>query len=217
MKKIVLFVAAALTFSVAQAQNGPRIGIKAGANYSNISGKELANEDIYENKLGFVGGLTANFDLTGDGFLSIQPELLFSQRGYQYRDEEYTIDNITYKSKGDMNYNYLDLPVLLRINAGGLFFEGGPQVSYLLGIKDKTETKIGNNDFDNSRRIDKDDLSELEIGYAAGLGYQTEAGLSLGLRYTGGINALAKDDHDELGNARHSAFQLTLGYVFGGR
>jgi hypothetical protein len=217
MKKIVLFVAAVLSFSVAQAQNGPKIGIKAGANYSNISGKELANEDIYENKLGFVGGLTANFDLTGDGFLSVQPELLFSQRGYQYRDEKYTIGNNEYKSKGDMNYNYLDLPILLRVNAGGLFFEGGPQVSYLLGIKDNTETSINGNDADNSRKVEKDQLSELEIGYAAGLGYQMQSGLSLGLRYTGGINALAKDDNDELGNARHSAFQLTLGYVFGGR
>lgn len=178
----------------------------------------MANEDIYQNKLGFVGGITSNFDLSGDGFLSIQPELLFSQRGYQYRDEKYTIGNNEYKSKGDMNYNYLDLPVLLRINAGGLFFEGGPQASYLLGIKDNTETIVNGRDTDTSRKVEKDQLAELEIGYAAGLGYQAQNGLSLGLRYTGGINALAKDnDNDELANARNSAFQLTLGYVFGGR
>ncbi|WP_210461927.1 MULTISPECIES: porin family protein [Rufibacter] len=218
MKKIVLFVAAVLSFGIAQAQTGPKFGIKAGVNYSNISGKELANEDIYQNKLGFVGGITSNFDLSGDGFLSIQPELLFSQRGYQYRDEKYTIGNNEYKSKGDMNYNYLDLPVLLRINAGGLFFEGGPQASYLLGIKDNTETIVNGRDTDTSRKVEKDQLAELEIGYAAGLGYQAQNGLSLGLRYTGGINALAKDnDNDELANARNSAFQLTLGYVFGGR
>ncbi|RNI23388.1 porin family protein [Rufibacter latericius] len=217
MKKIVLFVAAVLSFGVAQAQTGPRFGIKAGANYSNISGKELANENIYQNKLGFVGGVTANFDLSGDGFLSVQPELLFSQRGYQYRDEKFTRNNVEYKRKGDVNYNYLDLPVLLRINAGGLFFEGGPQASYLLGIKDNTEEQIGSGKFERSTKVEKDNLSELEIGYAAGLGYQAQNGLSLGLRYTGGINALAKEDSDELTNARHSAFQLTLGYVFGGR
>ncbi|AKQ47353.1 hypothetical protein TH63_19590 [Rufibacter radiotolerans] len=212
MKKIVLFVAAALSFSFANAQSGPRIGLKAGANYSNLSGAE--NQDIYDYKLGFVGGLTGNFSLSGDNFLSVQPELLFSQRGYQYRDEEYTIGNTTYKSKGDINYNYLDLPVMLRINTGGLFFEGGPQVSYLLGIKDNTETKINNQDYDQSRRVSKDDLAELEIGYAAGLGYQMENGLSLGLRYTGGINKLAKEGNDELTNARSQAFQLTLGFLF---
>ncbi|GAB2552375.1 porin family protein [Rufibacter soli] len=215
MKKIVLFVAAALSFSFANAQSGPRIGLKAGANYSNLSGAE--NQDIYDYKLGFVGGLTGNFSLSSDGFLSVQPELLFSQRGYQYNDEKYTINGVEYKSKGDINYNYLDLPVLLRINAGGLFFEGGPQVSYLLGIKDNTETKIGSRDYDTSRRVDKDDLAELEIGYAAGLGYQMENGLSLGLRYTGGINKLAKEGNDELTNARSQAFQLTLGFLFPSR
>ncbi|ALJ01368.1 porin family protein [Rufibacter tibetensis] len=216
MKKIVLFFAAVLSFSVAQAQTGPKIGLRAGANYSNISG-DLDNQDVYKNKIGFVGGLTANFDLTGDGFLSVQPELLYSQRGYQYRDEEYMIGNQTYRSEGSVNFNYLDLPVLLKINAGGLFFEGGPQASYLLGIKDKSESFLGNSQTETERKVDKDDLSELEIGYVAGLGYQTQGGLSLGLRYNGSINSLAKDDHDELTNARHSTFQLTLGYLFGGR
>ncbi|WP_205503444.1 porin family protein [Rufibacter psychrotolerans] len=216
MKKIVLFVAAVLSFSFAQAQNGPRFGIKAGANYSNISG-DLDNQDIYKNKFGFVGGITSNFDLSGDGFLSLQPELLFSQRGYQYRDEEYPIGNTTFKSKGTVNFNYLDLPVMLRINAGGLFFEGGPQASYLLGIKDKSETQQGNNEFETSRRIDKDNLSEFEIGYAAGIGYQAQNGISLGLRYNGSINSLAKEDNDNLTNARHSAFQLTLGFLFPSR
>ncbi|RNI32643.1 PorT family protein [Rufibacter immobilis] len=220
MKKLVLFVAAALTFGVAQAQNGPRIGIKAGANYSNISG-DLDNEDIYENKFGFVGGLTANFNLTSDGFLSIQPELLYSQRGYQYKDEQYTIGSganaINYRSEGNVNFNYLDLPIALRVNAGGLFFEAGPQASYLLGIKDKSETFLGDNRSTTERKIEKDDLSEFEIGYIAGLGYQTQNGLSLNLRYNGSINSLAKDDNDELTNARHSAFQLTLGFLIPSR
>ncbi|MFC6996166.1 porin family protein [Rufibacter roseus] len=213
MKKIVLFLAAALSFSVAQAQNGPRIGLKAGVNYSNLSGD--LKEDRYENKIGFVGGITANFPLTSDNFLSIQPELLFSQKGYKYRDIEYkNAMNQTIKNKGEVSYNYLDLPILLRVNAGGLFFEGGPQVSYLLGIKDNTEVSVDGDTFrETSTKIDKDNLAEIEIGYAAGIGYQTGNGLSLGLRYNGSINSLAKNDGDELANARHSVFQLTLGFM----
>ncbi|WP_181307794.1 porin family protein [Rufibacter sp. XAAS-G3-1] len=220
MKKIVLLVAAVLSFGVAQAQNGPKIGLRAGANYSNLSG-DLENQDIYENKFGFVGGLTANFDLSGDGFLSLQPELLYSQRGYQYKDDQYTIGSganaINYRSEGSVHFNYLDLPILLRINAGGLFFEGGPQASYLLSIKDKSETFIGDSRTATSNEIEKDDLSEFEIGYVAGLGYQLENGLSLGLRYNGSINSLAKEDSDDLTNARHSTFQLTLGFLFPSR
>ncbi|AMM50535.1 hypothetical protein TH61_04195 [Rufibacter sp. DG15C] len=212
MKKIVLFVAAALSFSFANAQSGPRIGLKAGMTYSNLSG-DLENEDIYDNKFGFVGGLTANFDLSGDGFLSLQPELLYSQKGYQYNDEKFTVGGTDYKIKGDVNYNYLDLPVLLRVNAGGLFFEAGPQVSYLLSVKDNSEFKVNDESYESTERYDKDDFSEIEIGYAAGVGYQLDNGLSLGVRYNGGINALAKEDNDELTNARHSVVMATIGFT----
>jgi hypothetical protein len=217
MKKITLLVLAVLSFSYAQAQSA-KIGIKAGANYSNLAG-DLQNEDVYENKLGFNAGLTANIPLVGDNFLSLQPELLYSQKGYKYKDVEYKNVLGTYKSKGTRNFSYLDLPVLLKVNAGGLYFEGGPQLSYLLGIQDNVKTTI-NGDTDNSySKIDKDDLAELEIGYAAGLGFQASNGVSLGLRYNGSITDLAKSDpnNDELVNARHSVFQLQLGFVLGGK
>ncbi|QHL87741.1 outer membrane beta-barrel protein [Nibribacter ruber] len=216
MKKIVLFVAAALSFSFANAQSGPRIGLKAGVTYSNLSG-DLENEDLYKNKFGFTGGLTANFDLSGDGFLSLQPELLYSQKGYQYSDEKFTVTTpqgtYDYKLKGDMNFNYLELPVMLRVNAGGLFFEAGPQVAYLLSVKDNSELKINDQSYEDIEKRDKDQFSEIEIGYAAGVGYQLNNGLSLGVRYNGGINSLAKEDNDELTNARHSAVVATIGFT----
>jgi hypothetical protein len=216
MKKFTLLLLAGLSFSFAQAQSA-KVGLKAGANYSNISG-DLQNEDVYQNKFGFNGGLTANFSLTDDGFLSIQPELLYSQKGYQYRDEEYTdLLGRKIKNKGSRHFNYLDLPVLLKINAGGLFFEGGPQLSYLLGIRDNTERSVNGAETEGWRKIEKDNLAELEIGYAAGVGFQATNGVSLGLRYNGSINDLAKSDpnNDELVNARHSVFQLQLGFLLG--
>lgn len=215
MKKIALLLVAGLSFSLAQAQTA-KIGLKGGINYSNVAG-DLENESIYENKIGFNGGLTTNFSLTDDNFLSIQPELLYSQKGYQYRDEEFTTllgSKVT--RKGKRNFNYLDLPVLLKINAGGLFFEGGPQASYLLSIRDNTEETVNGSENKNHQKIEKGDIAELEIGYVAGLGFQAANGVSLGVRYNGGINKLAKDDGDELTNARHSMFQLQLGFLLGG-
>lgn len=216
MKKIALLLLAGLSFSVAQAQT--KVGLKGGVNYSNIAG-DLENEDVYMNKFGFNGGLTANFAITGDNFLSIQPELLYSQKGYKYRDDEFTdILGREVRRKGTRNFNYLDLPVMLKVNAGGLFFEAGPQLSYLLAIRDNTETSVNGNTDSNWRSIDKDDLAELEVGYAAGLGFQATNGVSLGVRYNGSMSDLAKKDpnNDELVNARHSAFQLQLGFLLGG-
>lgn len=216
MKKIVLLLAAAFSFTFSQAQDGPRVGLKVGVTYSNLSG-DLENEDIYENRLGFVGGITSNLPLGADGFLSIQPELLYTQKGYTYRDQEFSFDNTTYTRQGDVIFNYLELPVFLRVNTGTLYFEGGPQLSYLLHITDEAEERIGGTaTFQQSNRINKDNLAELEIGYGAGVGLQTPGGFNLNLRYNGSINSLAKEDNDELTNGRHSTFLLTIGYMFPG-
>jgi len=52
---------------------------------------------------------------------SISPELLFSQKGFYYKQQEYT-NNLgqQVKMKGYLRFNYLDLPVLLQLDAGGL-------------------------------------------------------------------------------------------------
>jgi hypothetical protein len=71
MKKIALLLLAGLSFSFAQAQ-GVQFGLKAGVNYSNLSG-DLQHEDIFQNKLGFVGGVSANLPLSSDGFLNLAP------------------------------------------------------------------------------------------------------------------------------------------------
>ena len=210
MKKIALLLFTALTISFAsQAQ----IGIKLGANLSNISG-DLQDEDVYQNKLGFVGGLTYNIPLSSDNFISIQPELLFSQKGYKYEDFKFMMQGQQYTREGKINSSYLDLPILLKINAGPVFFEGGPQFSYLLGLQDKTEVTTSTGvDFEDTNTINKDGLAEFEVGYAAGLGVQVPMGLTLTLRYNGSINALAKDNNnDELANARNSVYQATLGF-----
>ena len=213
MKKIAFLLFTALTISFAsQAQ----IGVKLGANLTNLAG-DLQDEDNFQNKLGFVGGITYNIPLSSDNFVSIQPELLYSQKGYKRAD--YTTTNTTtgqqLRYEGKVNYSYLDLPILLKINAGPVFFEAGPQFSYMLSIKDNTEvTDVATGvDFESYNRIDKDALAEFEVGYAAGVGVQIPMGLTLNVRYNGSVSALAKDDNnDELANGRHSVYQATLGF-----
>ena len=215
MKKIALLMILGLSISFAHAQ--AKFGVKVGANYSNLSG-DLTDQDANRSKVGFLAGITANFPLSSDNFVSIQPELLYSQKGYQFQKDEVTIDNARYEFKGKRNFNYLDLPVLVKINAGPIFFEAGPQFSYLLGVRDNREVTLIGSGIDSKEwdKIEKDNLSELEVGYVAGLGFQAPMGIGVGLRYNGSVNALAKEDQDELVNARHSVFQLQLSYMLGG-
>lgn len=217
MKK--LFFAAALligSFSVAQAQ--ATFGVRGGANLSNLSG-DLRDEDMFDNKVSFHGGVTLNFPVVEE-FVSIQPELLYSRKGFKSSGEEYT--NLllqTRRREGRVNYNYLDLPVLANINAGPIYFELGPQLSYLLSVNNEITVFDGNGNQISSTENEqsKDGLSEFEIGYAAGIGFAARNGISLGVRYNGAFTDFVKDENyfeGDLSNARHSVFMLTLGLRF---
>ncbi|AKD05509.1 hypothetical protein PKOR_04155 [Pontibacter korlensis] len=215
MKKLILSLAIALvSFTAAQAQAS--LGVRGGANISNLSG-DLRDEDLFENKVDFHAGLILNFPIV-DEFFSIQPELLYSRKGFKNSDEEFTLLNQTYRREGKVNYNYLDLPILARIKAGPLYFEAGPQASYLLNVNNETKEYI-NGSLQNTNRDEKskEGLSEFEVGYAAGIGFESRNGISLGVRYNGSFSDFVDEDvnfEGDLTNARHSVFMVTLGLRF---
>ena len=230
MKKTAFLGAALLAtaaLSSAQAQD-IRLGLRAGANYSNLAGN-IKNQDTYNNKIGFLGGVMLNVPVTSDGFFSVQPEVLYSQKGFDNKPTEYTgLLGGKQKREGSVNYNYLDVPVLLKINASGFVFEAGPQYSYLLSANDATKTTttpaLGGSPTttESQNKRDVSGLNRNELGYLAGVGYQASNGLSLNLRYTGAFNDFVKNDNNsyfngDLKSARHSAFQLSLGYLFAGK
>ena len=220
MKKTLILagaLATAATFSAHQSYaQGVRFGIKGGANLSNLSGK-LDNNDLYKNKFGFVGGLLANVSILPDNFLSIQPEVLYSQKGFKYADNTITVANQQYKYEGKSTYNYIDVPVLLKVNAGGIFFEAGPQYSYLLNVRDKTKQSLNGADFvDYKADRNLSNARRSEFGYVAGLGFQATNGFMFDVRYNGAFTDFAKDGYQngDLRNARNQVFQATIGYMF---
>ncbi|OON70527.1 porin family protein [Hymenobacter sp. CRA2] len=214
-----LLVGATLAAAPGAHAQGIRLGLKAGANYSNLAG-DVTDEDRYKSKFGPHGGLVLNIGLLDDGFLSLQPEVLFSQKGFKYADTEFTLLGDRYKYTGKVNYNYIDVPVLFKINADGLFFELGPQVGYLLSVKDDVKfTRNGNPVSTTQKYSDLDNVKRTEIGYAAGVGFQADSGPMIGLRYNGSFTDFADDGYqnDDFRNARNSVFQLYVGYLFGGK
>lgn len=193
MKKFILSLGLLVGIaSAAHAQTGVRFGLKAGANYTSVTAD---NTDAIESKIGLQAGALANFGLSD--LISIQPEVLYSQKGYQLEAD----------SDIKLKLNYIDIPVLVKVNADGLFFEAGPQLGILAGAK------ITDGDDDEDV---KDGYNTVDFGYVAGLGYQAESGPMIGLRYNGGISNIIKNGSDS-DKVRNSAFQLYVGYVFGGK
>ena len=238
MKKIAILALSCLTVSVANAQDagGLRIGIKGGATYSSLSGDQASqiagpafDNNLGSFKLGYNAGIGTSFPISSDGFFSIAPELLYNRKGYEVKSKQMA-GTSEIEVEQQRVLHYLDLPILAKINAGGLYFELGPQVSYLFGSKVKqqtttknangTKTKIDNDgsfqDYSGIKRgpSDKSDLAQFDIAGVAGIGYQTDGGLSLGLRYAQGFNSLI--DSKNTSNdpkAFNTAFTLQLGYL----
>ena len=220
MKKIFLLAAAGLLSAASAHAQSIKFGLKAGANLSNLSG-DLANQSQYNNRLGFQGGAMLNIGLVDKDFFSIQPEVLYSQKGFKYADQSVTVLGNTFRNTGNVRYDYLDVPVLLKIKTQGIFFEAGPQYSYLMNIStDRQQTLNGNvQGTAGSGTSNLDNVNRNELGYAAGLGYQSSQGFLLGLRYNGAFTDFAKDGYsnNDFKNARNSVFQAYIGFLLGGK
>lgn len=212
MKKIILSLALFAGIGTAAHAQGVKYGLKGGFNGSTFSGSDSKGSEY---KAGFAAGGFLRFGLSD--MFSIQPELLYSQKGASIDGVSY-LSGTTIKNDGTAKttLGYIDVPILARINTGeegkGLFFEIGPQGSFVLHqrsfIEDGGGKQIG------SSETSTDGLNKVVIGYVGGIGYQITSGLGLGVRYTGDISQVFKDNNGAL-NVHNSVFQFQVGYAFG--
>ena len=131
MKKVILSLVVLLTLSVAVSAQSLHIGAKVGANLGKIDGQSF--KDGYN--FGYVVGGYASIGISKT--LAIQPELLFSQTNTTV-DSGYGL-----VKPEDVHLNYLNIPVLLNINASKLLtFQVGPQFSILMNKDQKIGQEI---------------------------------------------------------------------------
>lgn len=164
----------------------------------------------------FHGGLTLTQKI-GDK-LYLQPELIYSQKGYTFeiaRNNKGVFgDTVLYHEKNKINY--LDLPILAKVGTKGLYFEAGPQFSFLLD-GERTETRTTSINGSTQEHLSTRDLysvvEKVDIGFAGGFGYQADAGLGLGVRF----NQSFKEVIDRENWKKNVVLQLSAFYLFGKR
>jgi hypothetical protein len=134
MKKIILVIIAAaflINMTIAQEnvldlRDKVTFGIKGGVNLSSVYDNNQKNFKT-DSKFGLAAGAFLGLPL--GTYLGLQPELLYSQRGYK---ETGSFLN----SKFTHTTNYLDIPLLLAIKPNPvLSILAGPQFSFLLNGK----------------------------------------------------------------------------------
>lgn len=174
-----------------------KIGIKAGANYSNVY-SESGDDFVADGKVGFAGGIFVSIPLSQ--LVGIQPELLYSQKGF--KTEGTFLD-------GKLTTNYLDIPVHLQIKPSpNVSLLLGPQLSYLLSTKYELNgfSAIDEENFD-------DNNNRVNLGLSAGIDFTVENFL-ISARGSWDLSEVNKDNTTSDINYKNQLFQLTLGYRF---
>jgi hypothetical protein len=212
MKKLLLAGLLLLGFESAQAQFSA--GLKAGLNYANITGNMGTDQDFdRDRKLGFNAGVVANIQAIRG--LALQPELLFSTKGYEV-DQTSTNGDFSTTTQVNSRMKYLDLPVMIQLQQGQFYLEAGPQASFLL--KQQTTTRLETTDnrllgdpdpvITTTDNRDRKAYKTPDMGYAAGLGFRSSNNMvSFGLRYSHSLGSIFKDSKTD---ARTSLLQVSI-------
>ncbi|UOQ69930.1 outer membrane beta-barrel protein [Hymenobacter volaticus] len=107
--------------------------------------------------------------------------------------------------------HYLNAPLLAKVKVGGWIAEAGPQVGYLVDVKDRDPT-VDPRPANRPNRLNP--YRRWELGYVAGIGYELANGLGIGLRYNGGFNRIVQEAVTvPLTRSHNSAFQFQLTYL----
>ena len=133
--KLLVFIAFTISsyFTFAQDfREKLNFGLKAGANYANVYSEE-GEDFVADGKIGFAGGAFVNIPL--GNFFAIQPEIMFSQKGFKgsgmLLGQDYSLTRTT---------NFIDVPLLLAIRpADWISIVVGPQFAFKLSTKNKYE------------------------------------------------------------------------------
>jgi hypothetical protein len=103
-------------------------GVKAGFNASNVYDSKTTDFNA-DPKLGFAGGAFLSIPL--GSFFGVQPEILFSQKGFKAKGKIIAADYELTRTT-----NYVDVPLLLTLRPiSVLTIVAGPQYSYLISQK----------------------------------------------------------------------------------
>ncbi len=171
-----------------QKQDKTHAGIKGGYNLAAVTFDEEAETGQRHGfHVGFYGNSAIN------NVLAIQVEAMYSQQGYQIKD-----DSGTFTQK----LNYINLPVMLQVfPSKEVFLEGGAQIGWAISHKETYDS--GFNLFDTESNIRPDTF---DWGFNVGGGIKMDTGLSFGIRYHLGMGEI----YDE-GKPKNRMWQFSVG------
>ncbi|MBA2613578.1 MAG: PorT family protein [Bacteroidetes bacterium] len=211
MKKFIfsaVLLVAFTTNSLAQNTTDNRekfqIGLKAGANYSNVYDGQ-GEEFKADAKVGFAGGFF--MELPFGKYFGIQPECLYSQKGFKaegkFLNNKYQFTRTT---------TYLDIPIQLAFKPSEFItLLAGPQISYLISQKDVfTSTP---NSYEQEQGFKNDNLRKNVFGVVGGIDVNIKH-ITIGARAAWDLQTNRGDGTSFTPRYKNAWFQGTIAYKF---
>lgn len=227
MKKSIAFAALFAVAVFAQEETEPKMGIRAGVNFSSSTMSYGGFEIETDNIIGFHAGVVKDIPISGDFYF--MTGAMLSLKGGLFKDE-YWDDEYRWKSETTYNIYYLQVPLMavykVPLNESAVVrAEAGAYVAF--GLSGTAEDKE-DSPYDGSRTesidIYKDaKLDRVDYGFSFGGGVEF-GNFYVGISYEIGIGDLSatQKDCDEDGECygsipftvNHSTFGITAGYNF---
>jgi len=209
MRKIALLIALTI-FGLTQA-NAQNFGFKGGYNYSSFNG-DVAKDNTLKGLSGFYVGALLELPL-GD-VISLQPEVIYSRQGAVWEQKD-----ILGEFKKDLKLDYLNIPVMAKVNLGPLFLQGGVQFGFLVGKPEVSYTRGAQR---VTEKVDKDAYAAFDFGVGAGLGVNLSQHFFVEARYTHSLTNALDPNNNSLKNAhisddnnfKNAVLSLGLGVKF---
>lgn len=199
-------------------------GINSGLTYSSFRGNSFM--ESYESEVNYLFGISIDFKINEKLFLST--DLNYERKSIRlFYPEVVGIDGWVIigtpigenpepkpKLKFQTKFQYLSFPIMIKYFIGDnneFFVNGGPNLSYLLHIKNMDNGKESDLDFNDS-------FNKTDIGIAFGFGYYYQLddnnSMSIELRDNYGIIDIGKYENSNFSPTKTNSVNLILNWNF---
>jgi hypothetical protein len=198
---VVLLIASVPLYS----QTSVKLGFQGGINLANGT----VDPDLSTTtRTGMMGG--AAFEIEFTDVFSIQPELLYVQKGAKFEDTEMGIP-----FKATLKFDYIEIPVLLKATFGSSDFKPfvffGPNLGFNIGSELEIEVMGDTETVDTKDETEGTDFC-LDFGAGGEFPIGQSTDLFISARYSLGLTDIVKDPD---ASAKTTGIQIMVGVMFG--
>ena len=208
-KSVFIIVASTLLASASYAQNSNSdsrdklsLGLKIGANLSNVYDSK-GDQFNADSKFGLVAGAFVSIPIVK--YLGIQPEILFSQKGFKgsgsILGSDYSFTRTT---------TYIDVPLLVAFKPiSALTILAGPQYSYLVKQKYVFNSALVN--IDQEKEFSNDNVRKNILCFIGGFDFNIDQ-IVIGARAGWDLQTNNGDGTSATPRYKNMWYQATIGF-----